>query len=264
MLNVQLPAREYTTLLGAPVTDALAGAVLCTATLFLLGIWSARSFKRVPTRMQVVFEFFYEFVHGQLKDAFGSDREARRLAPWFLSLLLFIGLANQMALFPLVFEVLYDGGSLFRQPTSDLSGTVALALVMVGGANIMAFTFAPMNHVFSYLPFNKVFAARSFSELMNAGIEFFIGVMNIIGETAKVISLSCRLFGNIFAGNVIVAVIMSVAVFTQYLVPIPFLILGTFSSFVQAYVFMTLTLQFMAGSVNGARGGQSTDELARA
>lgn len=264
MLNVQLPAREYVTLFGAPVTDAIAGAVLCTAALFVAGVWAARSFHKVPTRAQVVFEFFYGFVHGQLKDAFGSEREARRLAPWFLSLLLFIGLANQMALFPLVFEVLYKGGSLFRQPTSDLSGTLALALVMVGGANIMALSVSPMNHVFSYFPINKLLSARSMSQLMNAGIEFFIGIMNIIGETAKVISLSCRLFGNIFAGNVIVAVIMSVAVFTQYLVPVPFLILGTFSSFVQAYVFMTLTLQFMAGSVNGARGGQSTDELVSA
>jgi F-type H+-transporting ATPase subunit a len=260
MLAVQLPAREYATLLGAPLTDAILGAVLCTAFLFLAGLWSARHFSVVPTRMQVIFEFLYSSVYSLLKDAFGSDWEARRLAPIFLSLMLFIALANQLALFPLIFEILYNDGPLFRQPTSDLSGTVALALAMVGGANIMAFYLSPANHLLSFFPINKVFAAHSFADLMNAFIELGIGSLNIIGELAKIVSLSCRLFGNIFAGNVMVAVIMSIAVFTQYLVPVPFLILGTFSGFVQAYVFMTLTIQFMSGSVNGARGGISSDE----
>jgi F-type H+-transporting ATPase subunit a len=69
---------------------------------------------------------------------------------------------------------------------------------------------------------------------------------------AKVISVSCRLFGNLFAGDVMVAVIISLSKFTEFIVPIPFLFLGIFSGFVQAFVFTLLSLQFVSSTYNTA------------
>lgn len=253
MLEIQLPARDVLTIFGNPVTDAQIGALIVGAIVLIVGGVSARRFSVIPSRMQVIMEYLYDMVERSLEGAFGTQKEARRYTPLFLTTLLVIAIANQLVLLPVVFELLYEGTPLVRQPTSDLSGTVALALVMVVGANILALMASPRGHLSSFFPIGTVLKARSFGDFFQACIGMFIGGMNIIGECAKVISLSCRLFGNIFAGNVMVAVIMSLAAFTAYLVPIPFMILGVFSGAVQAYVFMTLTIQFMAGSVVSAR-----------
>lgn len=255
MLNVQLPAREYLSLSGVPITDAVLGSLFVSALLVIGGYIAAKKFNKVPTRMQVLYEWLYVFVEGQAASAFGTKEDGRRFAPLFLTLMIFIGAANQMALLPIIFEITAGEGPLLRQPTSDLSMTLALSLVMIVSANLLALFISPRAHIGSYLPLSPLFKARTMGQLFKAGIELFIGLLNIFGELAKVVSLSCRLFGNIFAGNVMVAVIMSLAVFTQAIVPIPFLILGTFSGFVQAYVFMTLSLQFMAGSITSARQG---------
>lgn len=254
MLNVQLPAREYFTIFGqAPVTDALLGSMIVAVIMIAVGVNAARKFKRIPTRLQVVAEWLYDFVYQQVLTAFGTKEDAQRFTPLFLTLMVLIGVANQLALLPLVFEITAGDGALFRQPTSDLSMTLALALLMIAAANMLALKVSPIGHLSSYVPLGNLFRARSMGGIFQASIDLFIGLLNIFGEIAKVISLSCRLFGNIFAGNVMIAVIMSLAVFTQAVVPIPFVILGTFSGFVQAYVFMTLTVQFMAGSITAAR-----------
>ena len=71
-------------------------------------------------------------------------------------------------------------------------------------------------------------------------------------SSAKVVSLSARLFGNIFAGNVMVAVVIGLSAFTQFIVPLPFIVLSVFSGLIQAFVFMLLSIQFIALSIDGA------------
>jgi len=73
-------------------------------------------------------------------------------------------------------------------------------------------------------------------------LAFALGLMDIIGEFAKVVSLSFRLFGNIFAGEVLGAVMLFLA---PFFIPLPFMFLGLLSAVVQAFVFATLTLVFV-------------------
>ena len=87
---------------------------------------------------------------------------------------------------------------------------------------------------------------KSFADLPNVLLQLFLGVLNIIGELAKVISLSARLFGNIFAGEVMVGVIAGLSFYTMFFVPIPFIFLSIFSGIVQAFVFSYLSLSFMS------------------
>jgi F-type H+-transporting ATPase subunit a len=74
-------------------------------------------------------------------------------------------------------------------------------------------------------------------------INFFIGILELLGELTKIISLSFRLFGNIFAGE---ALLLIIGFLTPYIIPIPFLGLEIFGGFIQALVFSTLTLVFLS------------------
>jgi len=74
---------------------------------------------------------------------------------------------------------------------------------------------------------------------------FFIGMLEIISEITKVVSLSFRLFGNIFAGEVVLTTVSTLSPFTAFFVPLPFYLLELIVAFVQAAVFMMLTLVFM-------------------
>ncbi|MEK7103354.1 MAG: F0F1 ATP synthase subunit A, partial [Patescibacteria group bacterium] len=73
-------------------------------------------------------------------------------------------------------------------------------------------------------------------------IAFFVGILELISEVSKLISFSFRLFGNIFAGEVLLTVILSL---TYYIVPVPFLMLELFVGLIQALVFSMLTAVFV-------------------
>ena len=200
----------------------------------------------VPTRAQVAIEQVILFCEGIFAQAFGSKEAARKFLPLLMTLFIFIVVANQFSLVPLVSQIVLGEKSLIRLPTSDLSQTVMLSLMVVIVSHVIAFRMAPLKHLGSYIRIGAVLKIRSPKDVGTAILELFLGMLDIAGELAKVISLACRLFGNIFAGEVMVAVIIGLSVYTSYIVPIPFMLLSLFSGFVQAFVFMLLATQFIA------------------
>jgi len=98
-----------------------------------------------------------------------------------------------------------------------------------------------------------LFKVRSVAGLLKALLDIFLGFMDIIGELAKIVSLSARLFGNVFAGEAMVAVITGISAYTQFIVPMPFYILSAFSGLIQALVFAILALSFISGMHNSIR-----------
>ena len=128
---------------------------------------------------------------------------------------------------------------LFRAPSSDLNLTFALALVAV----ILTQIFGVWERGIAY--FGNFIRVDGFSEkgfLMGA-IDFVIGLIEGVSEIAKVISFSFRLFGNIFAGEVLLIVISSLI---SFLVVIVFFGFEIFVGFIQAFVFFILTLVFFS------------------
>ncbi|HBU27541.1 TPA: hypothetical protein DEB00_00300 [Candidatus Uhrbacteria bacterium] len=255
-MDISLPARVITYLGPIPLTDGQLGAILVSLFTILFFVLSARRFSLVPTRMQLVLEFVHDYIMEQLENAFHSKKRANAFFPLFMTLLIFILVSNQFALMPLVFEIMTSGGDVFRQPTSDLTNTLALSLVIFLICHFMAFKISPLKHLSNFFNVMPLLRARSVGAVFSAGIEFFIGLLNIIGEFAKIVSLAARLFGNVFAGNVMVAVIMSLSFYTQFLAPLPFIVLSTFSGLVQSFVFMLLAIQFVALSIDGATPAQ--------
>ncbi len=252
MLDISVPAHAVFSLGPIPVTNAVIAAFVSSAFLIVFAIIIRLTMRVIPTRAQALVEFVFEYIDEQVTQAFGSKERGREFFPLIMTLLLFIAIANQLSVFPLLFQILVEGKPLLRLSTSDLSQTLTLGLVVVGLSHVLALALSPLRHIGNYIRIAPLLKVRSFGDLGNAFIELFLGLMDIIGEFAKIVSMSCRLFGNLFAGDVMVAVIVSLSAYTQFIVPIPFLLLGLFSGFVQAFVFTLLSIQFLAGPVNTA------------
>lgn len=251
-MDISLPTRVIFSLGTIPVTDGQLGALLVSGAIIVGLFVSVSRFSLVPTRLQLILELIREYIMEQLENAFHSRSRAEAFFPLLMTMLLFIFVSNQFALVPLVFEIMANGVDVFRQPTSDLANPLTLSLMIFGVSQYMAFKISPLKHLSNFVNLKPLLSARSVGEVFNGMIEFFIGILNIVGEFAKIVSLAARLFGNIFAGNVMVAVIAGLSVYTQFFVPLPFLVLSTFSGMVQAFVFMLLSIQFIALAIDGA------------
>lgn len=261
-MDFSLPATTFFMIGPMPITDGFLGAILVSLTMILVFTLSVRKFALVPTRVQFVLEAIVEYIYSLLINAFKDESRARAFLPFFVTLLLFLVFANQITLAPFLFEITFGGQDLFRQPTSDLVQPLALSLLIFVLSNYMAIKISPIKHLSNFINVQPLLRARTPMQAFEGVINFFIGILNIIGELAKVVSLACRLFGNIFAGNLMAVVIMGLASFTQFLVPIPFLALSVFSGFVQAFVFMLLSMQFIAMAIDGATPEKPKEEMA--
>ncbi len=120
--------------------------------------------------------------------------------------------------------------ALLRGANADLNMTLALALISVGLTQYFGLHYAGFGYLKKFFNFSSP-------------IGVFIGVLELIGEISKVISFSFRLFGNIFAGEVLVAVI---SFLMPAILPIPFIGFELFVGALQAYVFAMLSLVFFS------------------
>lgn len=131
----------------------------------------------------------------------------------------------------------------FRPPSTDLNFTLALALIAV----ILSQYWGVKALNLSY--FRKFFDLSGFKQGAFMGfIMIFVGALELVAEFAKIISFAFRLFGNIFAGEVL---LMVVAFLVPYIVSLPFYGLEVFVGFIQALVFMMLTLVFFTVATIG-------------
>lgn len=253
MTDIRLPADILFSLGPIGVTNGHLAAFSITLAFAVVALVSSKRIRLVPGRLQAGFELLVEFMLDRVDSAFGDKKTARKFFPLLMTCLLFILIANQFSLIPLVGNIVAGNVPVLRSPTSDLAMTLALSLFIVGLANVLAFSIAPLHHLGSFIKIAPLFRVRSVGEFARAFLDFLLGFLDIISECAKVISLGGRLFGNIFAGEVMVAVIAGLSTYTQFLAPIPFIFLSVFSGIVQAFVFVLLATQFIAGSIGSAK-----------
>jgi F-type H+-transporting ATPase subunit a len=154
-------------------------------------------------------------------------------------------------------EELYVVIPMFRAPTTDLNVTIALALVAVFMTQYFGVQALGIGYFGKFIAVGGVIKAFTKKGLGCAGrigafgmglIDIFIGFVEMISEVAKVVSFSFRLFGNIFAGEVLLGVM---AFLIPYLISLPFYGLEIFVGVVQALVFMMLTVAFFVVATSG-------------
>jgi F-type H+-transporting ATPase subunit a len=249
---------------GIPMTTAFISSLVVTVMMLAFVFYVYRKRSIVPGRAQLVGEMLINFFYSQLTEAYGSKERAKKYLPLIVSLFMFIVIANQFSVIPLIQSFTEGDANLFRSPTSHFSLTLSFSIVVFLISNLIAISISPLQYVGNFIRIGKLLEVRSFGDLANALLDIFLGVLDIIGELAKVISLSARLFGNIFAGEVMVAVITGLSTFTfGFLVPIPFYALSLLAGLVQALVFAILSLSFISGMHTTVEAAKAESEHKR-
>jgi len=236
------------------VTNALFTSWIVVLILIVIAIAIRVSLKQVPKGIQNFFEFLIEGAEKLCDQVTGDRKITNKAFPIVFSVFMIVLLNNWMGLIPLgglgLIEMTDHGETfipLIRSGTADINGTLPLAILSVLGANLFG--------IFSiglWKTFNKYVNIKALGGilkkirkestiLMTAPIMFAVGFLELIGEFAKVASLSFRLFGNVFAGEVLLA---SMGAIIAYILPTPFLILEIFVGVIQAFIFAILTLVY--------------------
>ncbi|KKS45174.1 ATP synthase F0 subunit A [Candidatus Nomurabacteria bacterium RIFCSPLOWO2_02_FULL_42_17] len=237
------------------VTNSLLASMLAVLVLVIIGICLRFSLKNVPRGLQNVFETILEGALNLCDQVTGHRRLSLKILPIALTIFLFVLVNNWLGLLPGVGTIgqirIEEGHSIFvpylRGGTADINTTLALGIFSVLGANIFGIFSVGLWKTFNKYINLKILGSiftkvrREPTILVVAPVQFFVGLVETIGEFAKIASLSFRLFGNIFAGEVLLA---SLGALIAYAVPIPFIFLEILVGLIQALVFSMLTVVY--------------------
>lgn len=263
---VELPAREeishestlYAEPIGhigsLPITNSLFTTWIVVVIVLLISIAIKIKAKLIPKGIQNVFEMLIEGAMDLADQVTGSKKITNKVFPLAFAIFIFVLINNWLGILPLggfgIIETTEHGKAFIpfiRSGTADINTTLALGIVSVIGANIFGII-----SIGVWKMFNKYVNVKAFGEmvrkvrkdpavLISAPIMFFVGILELVGEFAKIASLSFRLFGNVFAGEVL---LMSMSAILAYGLPLPFMGLELFVGFIQAFIFSILTLVY--------------------
>lgn len=273
-------APEVITQIGPlPITNTLLHTIIVDCVLIAAALYISKNIKSIPRSAQAIIEPLIEAMYSLTESIASSKKAARQIFPYVMTFFLFILTANFTGLLPGVGTIGFFGQGethskvvseahatettsatenenvktdekvspqqekessaepkeasltpLLRGATSDINVTLALALISVIATHMLSIQLTGIGDYLSrYFSLNPV--------------NLYVGLLELVAEITKVISLSFRLFGNIFAGEVALHTISNLVAF---IAPLPFLLLESIVSIVQALVFSVLTLVFMA------------------
>jgi len=241
-MNISLAAEPIFHIGNFAITNTLLMSWVIIAFLFIITFIFRKKLSALPKGLQNIIEIVIEKLLAFMESVTGDRRQAKRFFPLVATIFIFVILSNWLEIVPGlgtigIYEELHGETVLvpfIRSASADLNVTLGIAAVAV--ISIQIFGIASLG-LFKY--------AGKFINFKGP-IEFFVGILELISEVAKMISFSFRLFGNIFAGEVLLTVVLFLV---PYLVPLPFLFLEIFVGFIQALVFSMLTLVFLKMAV---------------
>jgi F-type H+-transporting ATPase subunit a len=238
------------------ITNSLLNTWLVVFILVVFSWYFRTRIKEIPKGIQNALEMVVEAFLNIFDSITGSRERSLKFFPLVFSFFVFILISNWMGLLPgigSIGQVANEQGArvfipYFRGGTADLNTTLALAIIGVAASHIFGVVALG---VWKYL--NKFINIQAFLEIPKKikkdpsiifinPIKAFVGLIEIIGEIAKVASLSFRLFGNIFAGEVLLA---SMAAILAFGLPIPFMFLEIIVGLIQALIFAMLILAYL-------------------
>lgn len=236
------------------VTNSLLTSWLAAGLLLIFAFVLRFGLRTVPGRFQAGVEIIFEGALGLADSVTGSRKKSLIFLPLVLPLFLFILLNNWLGIVPGIGSIgVGEEGHivpLFRGSTADLNTTLALSLVAVILTHVAGVVLAGLrSHTNRFIGFDLIFSIPKeikhghYQALLVNPIRFLVGIIEVVGEVAKVASLSFRLFGNVFAGEVLLG---AMAAIFAYALPIPFLFLEVFVGLIQAVIFAMLVLVFLS------------------
>jgi F-type H+-transporting ATPase subunit a len=246
-IHIALAAERLGTFFGIPITNTLIMSYAVIAILVITGLILGRNVRLVPSRHQLLFEIAFEYVYDFVAKILESRDLARKYFPLLMTVFLFIFIANAIEFTPGIGSITYHNSAgetvpLLRSMNTDLNVTLALTVIVV--------TVIELAGVFALGLWRYAGKFINFSSPVN----FLVGIIELISEIARLVSFSFRLFGNIFAGEVLIAV---VTFFVPYVLPVPLMAFEMFVGFVQAAVFTMLTLFFIKIAITPPHGAEA-------
>jgi F-type H+-transporting ATPase subunit a len=233
---VEISAKVVTTVAGIPITNSMITGWITLIVLAVVFGLGTRTMQLIPTGLQNLVEWIIEALVGLAENVAGREK-GREFFALFATIFLYVLANNWIELLPgFTNATIYvqhgeERIPLFRAPSADLNFTLALALTAV-----FMVQFWSIKHT------GWGGWIRKFINLREGLIGFFVGLLETVSEVSRVISFSFRLFGNLFAGDVLLSVIPSLV---PWVVVLPFMGLEIFVGVVQALIFALLTLAFI-------------------
>jgi F-type H+-transporting ATPase subunit a len=243
-----------------PITNAQLFAVLTGA--FTVGLlWLAARYSQLHPKSRLAYyvELLLDGIWSVAIGTFGDRKTALKHLPLLATLFIFILIGNLSGsgLLPGVGTITAEHGGghpspLLRPFTTDLNATLAMAITTIGLVQFYAIReLGIRKHLRHY------FASPLYNPM-----NLFIGFNEVFGELLRIVTLSMRLFGVIYAGEVLIAAVGQLAGNFGWLATIPTVLLEIFFSVIQAYVFMMLSATYLSVAIGGSDGhkeeGQKT------
>lgn len=275
MLQLPTLAAEPIFHIGSfPITNTYINSTLAVAVFAIFALFLSRSAKkqyqvgRAPKGIVNFFESLLEFVLGYIDGVTKDRKKSLRFLPIIATMFFFILFSNWIGLLPGMGSIVVRRGveliPIFRPANTDLNMTLAMAVFAVAASHIFGIVVIGFfKYANKFIKLGGIWQAIKSGKPMGilvAIIEFFVGLIEIFSEVAKMVSLSLRLFGNIFAGEILLTVLASlIAGFGAFLIPLPFMLLELIVGLVQATVFSMLTLVYLTVATTEIHGHAETE-----
>ncbi|OIO53535.1 ATP synthase F0 subunit A [Candidatus Peregrinibacteria bacterium CG08_land_8_20_14_0_20_41_10] len=243
-MEIVLAPEKIAHLGGLTITNTLTASCLVVAVLIFGALLVRRTGYSLESRFYNLIEMLVETFLTVIESVTHNKTVTRYFLPIIGTFFLFIVFNNWFGIFPgmgsIGFWEEHEGKKILvpflRSANSDLNMTLAVALASVAFTQVAGIRFLSL----------RKFIKKYFN--LKNPILFFVGLLEVISEIVKIFSFSFRLFGNIFAGEVLMIVILGLV---PFLAPLPFMGIEMFAGFIQALVFAMLTLVFTSTNLAG-------------
>lgn len=235
MIEISLAAEPIFKIGQITITNSVLASWLVVGIISILAIIANFGIKLVPSGITGIFDSTVDFMLSTFESVTGDKKKALEFLPFLGTFFIFIIINNWFGLLPGFGSVtiMHAGKAvpLLRGGNADLNTTIALALI-----SVCSIQYYGMKHLGFLKHWKKYFNFTN--PIMGA-----IGLLELLSEFSKIASFSFRLFGNIFAGEVLLLVI---AFLVPVIAPLPFFGLEIFVGLIQAIIFTMLTLVFLS------------------
>lgn len=229
-LHIVLTSEPFFYVWGVPITGTLVTTWAIMAVLLGAAAFIGSRLRLVPGRVQNAAEMLIEFLWNFVSDML-DQKHAKRYFPLVATIFIFVLAANLIEFAPIYDTFSLNGAPLLHVATTDLNTTLALAIITFFVAE---FAGIGALGVLKY--------GSKFVNFKGGFMGFAMGLLEVISELSRLVSLSFRLFGAIFAGDILILVL---GYFIPYGVTVPFMAFEMFIGLLQAAIFAILTLAYI-------------------
>lgn len=257
------------------LTNTLVATIFMDIVIIIIALAVRNAVKKddlAPKGLAGVFEMLVEMLYNMTESTAG--KWAKKVFPWFATVLIIVLFANLLKIIPgfesigilepsehggyaaqalggnwftIINEKVSEGGYIvkpfLRGVSTDINFTLALALIAVVMTQVIGFQANGVHYLEKFFNFKSVFKKPVFGL-----IDVFVGLLELISEFSKVLSFTFRLFGNMFAGMVLMALVSAML---PVFMPAGIMLFEMFIGVIQAYVFGMLTMVFMSQATQG-------------